>query len=312
MRTTPLRALLPTLAVLAVALAGCSGDHGADGTAGSSAGSAAGSTAGSTAKAPAAANDLAGSADSLRSVPAAKDQPTPISQPQALIRRGDVELTAGDVGKAQFEVQRVVDRYGGEVSEERTTTGDNAKPAYTRMVLRIPSADFDRAMEALKGLEGADLESADTSSDDVTRKVIDVRTRLQVQRQSIARITALFDRARSIRDVMAIEAQLATRQAELESLERQAAYLANQTSLSTITVSIDATPATKAAPKEATGFLAGLSAGWHTLVATAVALATVAGALLPWLVVLALLGPLALLLARAVRRRLGAAAAQRG
>jgi hypothetical protein len=248
----------------------------------------------------------------VRSVPAAKDQPTPIPQTQALIRRGDVELTAGDVGKAQFEVQQVVDRYGGQVSEERTTTGDNGKPAYTRMVLRIPSADFDRAIEALKGLEGADLDSANTSSDDVTRKVIDVRTRLQVQRQSIARITALFDRARSIRDVMAIEAQLATRQAELESLERQAAYLANQTSLSTITVSIDATPVKKAAPKDATGFLAGLSAGWHGLVATAVALATVLGALLPWLVVLALLGPLALLLARAVRRRVSAASAQRG
>jgi hypothetical protein len=172
------------------------------------------------------------------------------------------------------------------------------------MVLRIPSADFDRAMAALQGLPGTDLVSSDTASQDVSRKVIDVRTRLRVQRQSIARITALFDRAHGIRDVMAIEAQLSARQAELESLERQAAYLANQTSLSTITVSIDTTPAKRVAKKHDTGFLAGLAAGWSGLASTVVAVATVLGALLPWLVVLALLAPPALLVVRAVRRRL--------
>ena len=62
--------------------------------------------------------------------------------------------------------------------------------------------------------------------------------------------------------------------------------------MSTITVSIDQIPA-KAAPKEDTddaGFVTGLTAGWGALTTFAVGLATAFGALLPWLVVLGIVG----------------------
>lgn len=224
---------------------------------------------------------------------------------RSVIRKGDVALRADDVGKAQFEVQRVVDRLGGQVTDEKTTTDDDGDAAYTRMVLRIPTDGFDDAMADLKALEGTEFESAASNEVDVTAKVIDTRTRLAAQRRSIARITVLFDRAESIRDIMSIESELSRRQADLESLERQAAFLRSQTSMSTITVSIDQIPPSKAAPKEQdtdeAGFLTGLSAGWDALTAFAVALATAFGALLPWLVVLGALGVPAFLVWR--RRR---------
>ncbi|MDI6910085.1 DUF4349 domain-containing protein [Nocardioides sp.] len=309
MRLTPVRTLVPALVVLAVALTGCSGG-GAEDTASSAAGGANSPVAaGAPAERDSAADGVttseaygAGRTDSLLSV---VDKPSPTDPQQALIKKGNVSLRADDVGKSQFEVQRVVDKHAGKVTEEKTTTDDDGAPAYTRMVLRIPAAAFDDAMAELKDIEGAELESANTSSDDVTTKLIDTETRLRVQRRSIARITTLFDRAQSIRDIMAIEAQLSRRQADLDSLERQAAYLHGQTTLSTIVVSIDEIPAKKAAPKKEddTGFLAGLSAGWGGLKTFAVALATVLGALLPWLVVIVVLGVPTLLLVRAARRR---------
>lgn len=307
MRLTAARTLVPALVVLAVALTGCSGGAG-DADSPSSGSAVAGrDTAGQRAAASAperpdgeAAYDAP--ADAVLSV---VNKPSPTEPRQALIKKGNVSLRADDVGKAQFEVQQVVERHDGKVTEEKTTTDDDGEPAYTRMVLRIPAAAFDDAMTELKGTEGTELESANTSTDDVTTKLIDTETRLRVQRRSIARITTLFDRAQSIRDIMAIEAQLSQRQADLDSLERQAAYLRGQTSLSTIVVSIDEIPAKKAAPKkdDDTGFLAGLSAGWGGLKTFAVALATVLGALLPWLVVIVVLGVPTLLLVRAARRR---------
>ena len=311
MRLTAARTLAPALLVLAVALTGCSG--GGDGAATNSAGGDANGSVAGEAPAPAerdaAADGVttsqaygAGGRDALLSV---VDKPAPTEPQQALIKKGNVSLRADDVGKAQFEVQRIVDKHGGKVPEEKTTTDEDGRPAYTRMVLRIPAAAFDDALAELKDLEGAELEAANTSTDDVTTKLIDTQTRVEVQRRSIARITTLFDRAQSIRDIMAIEAQLSRRQADLDSLERQAAYLHGQTTLSTIVVSIDEIPAKKAAPKKEddTGFLAGLSAGWGGLKTFAVALATVLGALLPWLVVIVVLGVPTLLLVRAARRR---------
>ncbi|CAI9415718.1 DUF4349 domain-containing protein [Nocardioides sp. T2.26MG-1] len=305
MRLTPVRTLVPALLVLAVAVTGCSGDGNGD-SGGDSSGSVAGAPAPAQAEGNVADSDRSGfevrdGADLLSTA----EQPDPADPQQALIKKGNVALRADDVGKTQFEVQGVVDAHGGSVTEEKTTTDDAGAPAYTRMVLRIPAADFDDAMTELKTIEGAELESANTSEEDVTTKLIDTQTRIKVQRRSIERITVLFDRAQSIRDIMAIEAQLSRRQADLDSLERQAAYLQSQTSLSTIVVSVDQIPEKKATkPKDDdTGFLAGLSAGWHGLATFAVAMATLVGALLPWMVLLLVLGVPTLLVLRATRRR---------
>jgi hypothetical protein len=306
------RAAVTSLALLSVllagALAGCNGGSGGSGGSGDSGGSGGSVSAGAPAPVDGvranAESNAESSADSYAGTGRGRVEPGPDLVARAVIRKGDVELRAADVGKAQFEVQRVVDRHSGQVTEEKTTTDDDGDPAYTRMVLRIPTGRFSAAMSALK--EIGELESADSSEDDVTTQLIDTRSRLRAQKRSIARITVLFDRAESIRDIMAIEAELSRRQADLDSLERQLAYLRGQTSMSTITVSIDEIP-TKAAPKKAdddhAGFVAGLSAGWDALSAFAVALATALGALLPWLIVLGILGPPAYLLARALRRR---------
>ncbi|HEU5036261.1 MAG TPA: DUF4349 domain-containing protein [Nocardioides sp.] len=298
------RATLPGLALLSVLLAGAlvgcsgSGDSSSSGDAGSSGGGAADAIAG----------DVAAEAPAAPASGRGRAAPGPDVMARAVIRKGNVELRADDVGAAQSQVQKVVNRYFGQVTEEQTSTDDDGRPAYTNLVLRIPTERFGDAMADLKGIADAELVSANSSENDVSTKVIDTRTRLVAQKRSIARITVLFGRAESIRDIMAIEAELSQRQADLDSLERQAAFLHGQTSMSTITVSIDRTP-TKAAVKkdeDRSGFLAGLSAGWEALAAFAVGIATILGALLPWLVVVAVLGPPAYLAGRAVRRRISA------
>jgi Domain of unknown function (DUF4349) len=305
------RAAVTSLALLSVllagALVGCSnggGDASSD-SGGAAAGDAPAVAPGAPEARDGVTNDVT-SGDSYATTGRNRVEPGPDLVARAVIRKGNVELRADDVGKAQFEVQRVVDHYAGEVSEEKTTTDDDGDAAYTRMVLRIPTEQFGDAMTALK--EVGELVAANSSEDDVTTQLIDTQTRLRAQQRSIARITVLFDRAESIRDIMAIESELSRRQADLDSLERQLAFLRGQTSMSTITVSIDEIP--KPAPKKAhddnAGFVAGLSAGWDALSAFAVALATALGALLPWLIVLGILGPPAYLVVRAIRRRVSA------
>jgi len=313
MRTTARRTHAPLLALVAVALAvglaGCSGgggDSGADSSAADGPAVASGELQadGLTEEAPAPDGDLdfasgGGRAEAEPAVNAQEIQ-------RAVIRKGNVELRSDDVGKAQFGVENVAKRYFGEVTDEETTTDDDGDVAYTSVVLRIPTERFAAAMEDLKGLETAEFVGANSSENDVTTKLIDTQTRLAAQKRSIARITVLFDRAESIRDIMAIEAELSRRQADLDSLERQAAFLRGQSAMSTITVSIDQIPEKKAVTKpkdDDAGFVAGFKAGWDALAAFAVGLATAVGALLPWIVVGAIVGPPLWLLVRAIRRR---------
>lgn len=284
-------------------LAGCGG--GASTSAGGSAdtgaanapapaGAARGSSAGSLAKT---TDDLSSNADAKASAPAA--------QP-AIISTGTVSLRSGDVAGTRFDVQKLVDVARGQISDEETTTDDDGEVLTSRLVLRIPSSAFDQAMGDLE--KTARLESSTTASQDVTTRVLDNQVRVRVQRASITRIQALLARAQSIRDIVSIEGQLSRRQASLNSLQRQQAYLADQTSLSTITVSLERTP-TKvepAAPRKAdhqAGFLTGLSAGWHGLSVAAVWLSAVVGALLPWVLVALLIAVPGIPLTRRLRAR---------
>ncbi|MBA2955982.1 DUF4349 domain-containing protein [Nocardioides sp. MAH-18] len=306
------RTLVATAALAALLLTGCSSDSDDGGSNDSSSAAAMEPAApdrdggGDAVQGLASDAEAGSSADGAAEDAAARDE-APVDPAdgvrRAVIRTGDLSMRAEDVGQARFAVQRIADRYRGEVTEENTQSDDDGDPAYARMVLRVPSDDFDEAVAALEEV-GEDV-SVSTSADDVTTKLIDLRSRVETQRRSIARITVLFEQARSIRDIMSIEAELSRRQAELESLERKQAYLAGQSSMSTITVGIERIPDEKKKAKadDGDGFLAGLTAGWGALKTFGIGAATVVGALLPWLVVLALVGIPVWLLVRSMRRR---------
>ncbi|MFE6506306.1 DUF4349 domain-containing protein [Nocardioides sp. NPDC057767] len=216
----------------------------------------------------------------------------------SIISTGSVALSAKDVGKTRTQVQHVSDKYAGQVTEQETSDSDDDGPRYARMVLRIPSKSFDDAMADLE--DTATLVDSSTTATDVTTQVVDTEVRVKNARTSIERIRTLLARAERIGDVISIESELARREADLNSLLAQQAALEDQTSLSTITVSID-----RAGPGGSSdddpGFLAGLSAGWDALGASARVLAVALGAIIPWTPVLLLLAAPVWLLSR--RRR---------
>lgn len=256
-------------------------------------------------EAPAAENGLDAAADGVTAFRAgAQDAPEEVdeSADRAIISTGVVSLLDEDVAGARFDVQKIVDTHGGEVAEEKTRTDDDGAISQSRLVVRVPADDFDATMEELE--EVAELESSNRSSEDVTTTVIDNEVRIRAQTESLRRIEALLARAQSIRDIVSIEAQLTRRQAELDSLKQQQAYLADQTSLSTITVFLEQKPEPskkKVEADDAAGFLAGLRSGWDALKTLTTGVTTVVGALLPFTVLLLLVGvPTWLLLRRRV------------
>ncbi|MCR1786540.1 DUF4349 domain-containing protein [Nocardioides carbamazepini] len=302
MQTSPRRTAL-VLAGFAtvVALAGCSS---ADDSGGS--GGAKTSTAGLAAS----ERDATGAADAEApaAVPAGDDAEGSATAPQpAVISTGTVSLEAEDVGHARLQVRKVVDAHQGTVGEQETTTGEKGALTTARLVLRVPSDRFDEVVTALE--EVATPTGTTTNGEDVSAEVVDVDARIRAQRKSVGRIETLLARAETIEQIVAIEAQLASRQADLDALESRQRWLSDQTSLSTITVYIER-PTTRHTPEDDTadGFLGGLEKGWDAFVDGLGAVLVVVGFLVPWLVLVAMLGiPAWLVLRRRPRGRTGAA-----
>ena len=221
---------------------------------------------------------------------------------RAVISTGTVSLRSKDVAGARREVQRVVDSQGGDITDENTETDDEGTTSYSRLVVRVPSPKFNATMVALE--EAAELRSSNRGAEDVTTQVIDTDVRVRAQEASLKRVELLLSRAQSLKDIIWIESQLTSRQAELDSMKSQQSWLKDQTTFSTITVDITAIAEKKVEKKEEeqeAGFLVGLQGGMKALGASASAIATVVGALLPFAVLVLVLGFPAWLLLR--RRR---------
>ncbi len=321
MDTSRLRALtvVPIMLAALLALGACSSggvDSGSDDAAGPTAAEVPaeeGAGAGADSQARSALTDMSLEQDGLASAYDASSAKA-VSPPEveeageqrSIISKGVVALVDEDVAQARFDVQKIVDGHDGEVAEEKTETDDDGAVSRSRLVVRVPVSDFDATMEALE--EVAELESSSRNSEDVTTTVIDNEVRIRAQTESLKRIEVLLARAQTIRDIVNIESQLTRRQADLDSLKSQQAYLADQTSMSTITVFLEQKPEPvekKKVEKEeaATGFLAGLGSGWDALKSFTTGAATVVGALLPFAVLFLVLGVPAWLLLRNLGRR---------
>jgi hypothetical protein len=222
---------------------------------------------------------------------------------RSLVRSATVTVEVGDPAAAGRQVRTAVAAAGGFVAQEQSGT------AGSWLVLRVPADGLDRLLAEIGGL-GVVIE---TSSQvlDATEEVVDLDARVASQQASVARIRALLAQAESIGDVVAIESELASREAELDSLVSRRAALADQVALATVTVDLRPAPGPSDEPDVA-GFLGGLGAGWDGLRALGAVLAAAVGFLVPFLPVLAVVVGAGWVVRRLVRRRAAAPASADG
>ncbi|RNM14165.1 DUF4349 domain-containing protein [Nocardioides pocheonensis] len=280
---------------LAAALTACGGGAGSDQkTSGSS-----GSTA----------SDVGGSSDAARTPQDARAADGVAAKPavdralqRAVIANGNVRLSTEDLAGVRQDAINLVTGLGGHLADEHSLSDTRGRLERVDLTVRVPADSFERALDGLAAL--GTVRHRQQTVEDVTTQVIDINARVKAQSDSVDSIERLLARANTIAEIMSVERELSTRQAELDSLVQQQKYLADQTSLSSIQVTLTRPPRHhESAP--APGFLGGLEGGWHALGQTLVVIGTAIGAVLPFAVVVALLGGPVVWLTR--RRRLVAA-----
>ncbi|WP_088320913.1 DUF4349 domain-containing protein, partial [Kineosporia sp. R_H_3] len=233
---------------------------------------------------------------------------------QRRIRTADVTLTVKDLDVAAVKVRAIADSLGGYVSSETTgisqgvtapdgSTARSVQSGEGVVVLRIPEPQLDTALTKVGAI--GTVVSRSATDQDVTGEIADVASRIETQKQSVARTRELLAKANTVQDIVFIEGELTRRQADLEALQARLKSLSSRADLSTLTVTLQV-PGTPAAQAEEpkNGFLAGLDAGWEALVASTNVILTVLGAVLPVGIVLAVVGyPASVLLRRRSKRQ---------
>ncbi|MCX4659516.1 DUF4349 domain-containing protein [Streptomyces uncialis] len=292
------RLVAAVLLAASLGLAGCStgGDSGESGSAKAYAPSAEGAGGGAAEKADrsAPADGDGKSAGGLRA-----DQLTD----REIIRTAELSVRVEDVPKALVMARSAVRAADGLIGDE-STDRDDLGHEHSTIVMRVPQDRYDDLLKKLG--DAGTLLSRDTKAEDVTEKVVDVESRLKNQRASVARIRELMDRATRISDVVTLEGELSSRQADLESLLAQRESLKNRTAMATVTLSLTEAPAEDGGDD---GFPGAVADGWDAFLSMLRWLSVALGTALPFLALALALLLLWRWLARPLRARRATAAA---
>jgi len=150
-----------------------------------------------------------------------------------IIYTATVAIAVDDVNGAGIEATTVIEALGGYLFGQSSQA---APDPVTVLTFKVPPNRFREALAALG--EVGELRSQTISADDVTERVVDLRSRIDTTVASVDRLRALIDQAADIDDIVALERELSSREAELESLRGQLRTLEDAVALATIHLTI--------------------------------------------------------------------------
>ncbi|HZW42227.1 MAG TPA: DUF4349 domain-containing protein [Agromyces sp.] len=197
---------------------------------------------------------------------------------RSVITTGWMSVTVDDPIASAEDASVIAEQAGGRIDNRSETPATDTQPASASLTMRVPADEFKGVVNELREL--GSVNSVSMNASDVTQQRQDLDARIEALTASVDRLQQLLGTATSIADLIAIESELTTRQAELDSLTQQRDSIVDQVDYSTLTLDLvteDVAP--DPAPDD---FWSGLVAGWSALVGFASALGVAVGVLLPW------------------------------
>lgn len=229
--------------------------------------------------------ESSGAADSGGTAELQEQAPSDAVDPaeRQVITTGSISVTVERPRDSAGQLSTYVESIGGRI-DSRSEDG-RGKNASASLQIRVPATKVSATIKQL-GTYGT-VDNVSLQNEDVTSVSKDLDARIDALQISVDRLQGILAAADTSKDVISAERALTERQEQLESLQSQRRSLAGQVELSTIGVDFSQTASVDSV--EPGGFTGGLRDGWNGLVSTVNHVVEVAGVLLPWLAVAAVL-----------------------
>ncbi|MBT2717820.1 DUF4349 domain-containing protein [Bacillus sp. ISL-57] len=153
-----------------------------------------------------------------------------------VIHQAQLELKVKNLEKAQMKIENKAAEYGGYVVESNVYREDEELVEGT-ITVRVPEAHFQDFLTDSEG-EASEVVGRNVTGQDVTEQYVDLKARLKSKRAVEERLLAFMKDAEKTEDLLKISSDLAVVQEEIEQLTGQMKYLENQTSYSTVTITL--------------------------------------------------------------------------
>jgi hypothetical protein len=172
-----------------------------------------------------------------------KAESTAEAADRKIIRNADITIEVGSTTEVQQRVTVITESHGGFVVTSEAKQREDIDPAKRtldiKLVARVPAAQFGAALAEIKGLAG-NIPEAHVTGQDVTEDFIDLEARLKTQKALELQFLEIMKDASKVADALEVQRQIAEVRTDIEKLEGRKRFLENRSSLSTITVNIQA------------------------------------------------------------------------
>jgi len=153
-----------------------------------------------------------------------------------LIRTATASIEVDSLEIAVAQVKQLAAQFGGYVANSGVETGKKRLRNAT-LEVKIPVTRFDDALSGLTPI--GKVESVNVSAEDVGEEYVDVDARMENARRLERRLIDLLGtRTGKLKDVLAVETELARVREEIECYEGRMRYLKAHTATSTISVTV--------------------------------------------------------------------------
>jgi hypothetical protein len=187
-------------------------------------------------------------------------EPEPATNERKLIKTGNLSFETDNLTKTRSAIETICKGSGGYISSENMYSYDDR--LQHSLTIRVPSERYDSMVSQIEAL-ALHIENKSVNIQDVTEEFVDMEARLKTKKALEARFTDLLKQAKNVEEIMAIESQLSTVRADIESMEGRLKYLSNQVALSTLSLSYYQLVSSDYG--FATKFVRGISQGWDNL-----------------------------------------------
>ena len=216
-----------------------------------------------------------------------------------IIRTAYLSLVSRSFDEDLAAIRALCKDAGGWIASSQESTGSGGLRT-AGLTLRIPSSELDGFLSGASGI--GRVTRRDESAEDVTESYQDTQTRLETQRQLMARLQSLVTEAASLKDLLDLESKIADTQYSIDRLQGSLNATDRKVDYATVDVSLREERAKEAATDEKTGLLRRIvlafSIGLSGIAAFTGDMLVFLAAALPALLLIAL----AVLIVRRVRR----------
>jgi len=155
-----------------------------------------------------------------------------------LILTASVQMRSDDPWQTADAARAIATGLGGGVLGMSQSLSNERRMA--NLVMRVPADRFDDAIAALKRLN-ADVLSSSVDAKDVTDQLVDLDARLVALRAEEQRYLQLFASAKTVDEMLKVEAGLSQIRQQIEQLAAQQKSTKDRVAFSTITLSVQPT-----------------------------------------------------------------------